>query len=67
MIMTANEADAIDLNTETNVQKLRELVKYWQNKAIEATNTIGVLEKSFSNEDLSKKGVNVEKAKQIIT
>ena len=32
--MTASEANKIDINTETNLEKLRELVKYWQNLAL---------------------------------
>gem|GEM_PF-3834559 len=38
--MTPTEANKIDINTETNLDKLRELVRYWQNKAATAEFTI---------------------------
>ena len=31
--MTPSEANQIDIDKETNLEKLRELVKYWQNLA----------------------------------
>ncbi|MFK7060255.1 hypothetical protein V3Q90_08995 [Flavobacterium oreochromis] len=36
--MDASEANKIDLNKETNVNKLRDLVKYWQDSAISLQN-----------------------------
>jgi hypothetical protein len=38
--MDASEANRIDLNTETSVNKLRELVKYWQDRALSLQNQI---------------------------
>lgn len=51
--MTANEANKIDINTETNLEKLRELVKYWQNLALLAEVRISKLVPPIKLEQLN--------------
>ncbi len=51
--MTPSEANKIDINNETNLDKLRELVKYWQNLAYQTELTISKLQPGFTLEDLN--------------
>lgn len=50
--MTPSEANKIDINSETNLDKLRELVKYWQNLAINAVIELQKHRPTFTLEDL---------------
>ena len=50
--MTPSEANQIDINNETNLDKLRELVSFWQNQTI---NVVAELQKhrpTFTLEDM---------------
>jgi hypothetical protein len=51
--MTPNEANKIDINNETNLDKLRELVKYWQNLAFQIELRISKLQPGFALEELN--------------
>ena len=51
--MTPNEANKIDINIETNLDKLRELVKYWQNLAYQTELRISKLQPGFTLDDLN--------------
>jgi hypothetical protein len=49
--MTPSEANEIDINSETNIDKLRELVKYWQNLAYQAELRIKKIQPGFTIDD----------------
>jgi hypothetical protein len=51
--MTPSEANKIDIISETNLDKLRELVKYWQNFAYQTELRISKLQPGFILEDLN--------------
>jgi hypothetical protein len=51
--MTPSEANEIDINSETNLGKLRELVKYWQNLAFQTELRISKLQPGFALEELN--------------
>ncbi|MGG7036711.1 MAG: hypothetical protein ACI7YS_16165 [Flavobacterium sp.] len=51
--MTPSEANKIDINNETNLDKLRELVKYWQNLAYQAELRISKLQPGFTLDQLN--------------
>jgi hypothetical protein len=50
--MTSNEANKIEINSETNLDKLRELVIYWQNLAYLAELRISELQPSLTLDQL---------------
>jgi len=52
--MTPSEANKIDINNETNLDKLRELVKYWQNLAYKTELRISQLQPGFTLDDLNE-------------
>lgn len=62
--MTSNEANKIDINNETSLDKLRELVMYWQNLAYQNELIIKKSQTSFTlddinlDEDINKKQIN---------
>ncbi len=51
--LTPSEANKIDINSETNIDKLRELVKYWQNLAYQIESRISKLQLGFTLDDLN--------------
>lgn len=51
--MTPSEANQIDIDKETNLEKLRELVKYWQNLAYQNELKISKLKPDFTLDDLN--------------
>ncbi len=60
--MTADEANKINLDKETNIEKLKELVKYWQNLAYLAELKVSKLEQSFAVEQIKEntKKINLQ-------
>jgi hypothetical protein len=61
--MTANEANKIDINNEKNIDKLRELVKYWQDIALNAVAELQKHKPTFTlkNIQISKEETNNQK------
>ena len=51
--MTPSEANKIDINNETNLDKLRELVKYWQNLSYQTELRLSKLQPGFTLDDLN--------------
>lgn len=51
--MTPSEANEIDINSETNLEKLRKLVKYWQNLAYQAELRIKKIKPGFTLDNLN--------------
>lgn len=58
-IMTADEANKINLDKETNIEKLKELVKYWQNLAYLAELKVAKLQQSFAVEQIKENTKNI--------
>lgn len=54
--MTAERANSIDLDKETNVETLRELVRFWQELAENAEKRVKELQPSASSELIKTKG-----------
>lgn len=52
--MTPSEANKIDIKSETNLDKLRELVMYWQNLAYQTELRISKLKPGFTLDDLNE-------------
>lgn len=52
--MTPSEANKIDINKETNLDALRELVKFWQNLTFNAVTELQKHKPTFTLEDLKK-------------
>lgn len=50
--MTPSEANQIDINSETNTDKLKELVKYWQNLTIQVVAELQKHKPTFTIEDI---------------
>jgi hypothetical protein len=50
--MTSKQANEIDLNAETNLETLRELVKYWQNLTINAITELQKHKPTLTLDDL---------------
>jgi hypothetical protein len=50
--MTPSEANKININNETNLDKLRELVKFWQNLTISAITELQKHKPTFTLDDL---------------
>lgn len=50
--MTPSEANKININNETNLDKLRELVKFWQNLTINAVIELQKHRPTFTLEDM---------------
>lgn len=50
--MTPSEANKININNETNLDKLRELVKFWQNLTINAITELQKHKPTFTLDNL---------------
>ncbi len=50
--MTPSEANKIDINNETNLTKLRELAKFWQDIALNAVAELQKYKPTFTLEDI---------------
>ncbi len=56
--MTASEANKIDINKETNLETLKDLVKYWQDLAFLTQSRISKLQPNFTLEQLKNSDEN---------
>ena len=63
--MTDEKAISIILEKETNIETLKELVKYWQNKAVLAEYQLLLLRGSLSKQQIIE-SLNLEKIKEIM-
>ncbi len=63
--MTAEQANAINLEEENNQATLRELVKFWQEKTILAEIQLKLIRGNLS-EDQIKESFNLDRIKEIM-
>lgn len=61
--MTPSEANKIDIDKETNVDKLRKLVKFWQNQTIKAVTELQKHKPAFTLEDLRNSDEEIDNQK----
>ena len=64
-MMTTHEINSIDLEKENNPEKLKEIIKYWQEKAFIAEYQLLLIRGKITIEDF-KSSVNIQKIKDII-
>jgi len=63
--MTNEKAMSINLDTENNIDVLKELVKYWQEKAFLSEYKLLLLNGKLSEEQINQ-SLNIERIKEII-
>ena len=61
--MNAEEANSIELNKEIDVAKLRDAVKYWQDKASELQMQLKLLQGNLSPKEVNS--LNIPDAKKL--